>query len=131
MNTTAAKTLTTSIKITAAIEKEMLRMVIEEGYGLRGKSRWITEATQGFLQMPNYPELVDIADVGVEQGRIISFRLQDSLMYEIENAIIEIRKQYPAIEGVKSKIFRASIVQRLLNRAAFQNLQSLEIVVTQ
>ena len=124
MNTTAAtKTLTTSIKLTAAIEKEMLRMVIEEGYGLRGKSRWITEATHGFLLMPNYPELVDIADVELDQGRVISFRLQDSLMHDIEKAIVEIRKQYPAMEGVKSKIFRASILQRLLNAAAYKNLQ--------
>jgi hypothetical protein len=39
-------------------------------------------------------------------------------MLRIEQAIVEVRKQYPTIEGVKSNLIRASIMQRLLREAA-------------
>ena len=47
---------------------------------------------------------------------IVSIRLPEKLMQRIEYAVIQVRKQYPSIEGVKSNLIRASIVQRLLRQ---------------
>ena len=43
--------------------------------------------------------------------------LPDELMFRIDRAIIEVRRQYPAMEGVKSNLIRASIMQRLIREA--------------
>lgn len=121
------KITTTTAKIPKAINQQMLEKIIQDGYGMRGKSRWINEAVTSFLKLDNYPELVDIADDVTNKSstdeseeknkqamEIISLRISNELMLALENAVIEIRKLYPAIEGVKGKIIRASIIQRLI-----------------
>ncbi len=35
-------------------------------------------------------------------------------MKKLDQAIIKVRRQYPAMEGVKSNLIRASIMQRLI-----------------
>ena len=68
-----------------------------------------------FYELPDYPALVDIADdMDNQLTEIVSIRLPESLMIKIEQAIIEVRRHYPAMEGVKSNVVRASIMQRLL-----------------
>jgi hypothetical protein len=64
--------------------------------------------------MELYHELVDIGD---EIGRLIaveSIYLSYELKEKLDNALIVIRKRYPAMEGVQSCIIRTSIIQRLL-----------------
>ncbi len=93
---------------------KMQQRIISDGYGMRGKSKWIIEAIETFLQLPDYPTLVDIAD-GVEHlGEVVSIRLPEELTSKIDQAIIEVRRHYPAMEGVKSNLIRASIMQRLI-----------------
>lgn len=111
-------TVTTSIKLTNTMEMAMLKQVVAEGYGFRGKSKWITEAVEGFLKLENYPELVDIADDIEMLNRVVSCRLPSELADRLDKAVINVRKTYPALEGVKSKIFRASILQRLIKNPA-------------
>lgn len=42
----------------AAVKDAMLSAVVEQRYGLKGKSRWIAEAIQGFLQDPSWMDQV-------------------------------------------------------------------------
>jgi hypothetical protein len=66
------------------------------------------------MAMADYPTLVDIA-VNVDQlDEMLSIRIPEALMRKIEQAVIHVRKQFPTIEGVKSNLIRASIMQRLL-----------------
>jgi hypothetical protein len=107
--------IVTSIKIQKKLHHRLQQRIINDGYGMRGKSTWIIEAIEQFLQLTDYPELVDIADDMDEQlTEMISLRLPESLVKMLENAIIVVRKDYPAMEGVKSNVIRASIMQRLL-----------------
>ena len=50
-------------------------------------------------------------------SEVISIRLPDVLMTKMDKAIIEVRRHYPAMEGVKSNLIRASIMQRLIRNA--------------
>ena len=104
----------TSIKLPATIEKSMLQRIIEVGYGMRGKSRWIAEALEEFLAIPNFQELVDIASDMEGLSKAVSIRLSGSLVKKIDDALIIVRKAYPDLEGVKSNIIRASIMQKLI-----------------
>ena len=111
------KKVMTSIKLQSRLHYKMQQRVISDGYGMRGKSRWIIEAIENFLQLPDYPTLADIAGDMDQLTEVISIRLPDDLMLKIDRAIIEIRRHYPTIEGVKSNLIRASIMQRLIRQA--------------
>lgn len=106
--------LMTSLKIQKMLHYKMQQQVISDGYGMRGKSKWMIEAIERFLELPDYPTLVDIADTMEQLTEIISIRLPEDLMKMLDDAVIEVRRIYPAMEGVKSNLIRASIMQRLI-----------------
>lgn len=108
----------TSIKLQKKLHYTMQQRVISDGYGMRGKSRWIIEAIEDLLQLSDYPTLADIADDMDKVSEIISIRLSEELMLKLDQAIIQVRRHYPAMEGVKSNLIRASIMQRLLRSTA-------------
>lgn len=111
------KKMMTSLKLQKPLHQKMLQRIISDGYGMRGKSRWIIEAIELFLELPDYPTLVDIAGDMDHLAETVSIRVPDLLMIRLEKAVIDVRKSYPAIEGVKSNLIRASIVQRLIRSA--------------
>lgn len=104
----------TSIKVQKKLHYTMQQRIISDGYGMRGKSKWIVEAIEAFLQLPDYPALADIAGDMNQVTETISIRLPDLLTDKIDRAIVEIRRHYPVMEGVKSNLIRASIMQRLI-----------------
>ena len=108
------KKVMTSIKLQKNLHRRLLQRIIEDGYGMRGKSKWIIESVESLLMVDDYPTLVDIAEDMDQLSDIVSIRFPESLMVRIEQAAVNIRKQYPMIEGVKSNLIRASIMQRLL-----------------
>jgi hypothetical protein len=108
------KTAITSIKLQKKLHHKLQQSVINDEYGMRGKNKWIIEAIEAFLRLPDYPSLVDIANYTNQLTDVISLRLPESLMRQLENAVIHVRRDYPAMEGVKSNLIRASIIQRLL-----------------
>jgi len=108
------KKMMTSIKVQKLLHYKMQQRIIGDGYGMRGKSKWIIEAIEEFLQLPDFPSLADIAD-GMEQlTEMVSIRLSDELAVKLDKAIVQVRLQYPTMEGVKSNLIRASILQRLI-----------------
>ncbi len=104
----------TSFKLPTTIHNRLLEQVIKDGYGMRGKSKWVTEAIQDFLKLEDFPEMVSIAEDMVQLSEMVCLRLPESLLNELEKAVIIIRTAYPAIEGVKSNLIRASILQRII-----------------
>lgn len=112
------KKVVTSIKLQKKLHHRLQQRIIEDGYGMRGKSKWIIESVESLLQLNDYPTLVEIAEDMDQLSDIISIRLPEDLMNQIERAVVQVRKQYPTIEGVKSNLIRASIVQRLLREPA-------------
>ena len=108
------KKMMTSIKLQNRLHYKLQQRVISDGYGMRGKSRWMIEAIENFLQLPDYPALVDIADDMDQLSDIVCIRLSEELMLKLDQAIIQVRRHYPAMEGVKSNLIRASIIQRLI-----------------
>ena len=111
------KKMMTSIKLQKMLHYKMQQRIISDGYGMRGKSKWIIEAIEALLQLPDYPSLVDIAVDMDKLSEIVSIRLPEDLMDKLDASIIKIRRYYPAMEGVKSNLIRASIVQRLIRQS--------------
>lgn len=107
----------TSIKLQKNLHRRLQQQIIEDGYGMRGKSKWIIESIESLLSLADYPDLVEIAEDMDQLNDMVSIRMPEGLMLRIEQAIVQVRKQYPTIEGVKSNLIRASIMQRLLRQA--------------
>lgn len=110
------KKVMTSIKLQKNLHRKLLQQIIQDGYGMRGKSKWIIESIESLLVISDYPTLVDIAEDMDQLSDMVSIRVPEGLMLRIEQAVINVRKQYPTIEGVKSNLIRASIMQRLLRQ---------------
>lgn len=108
------KKLMTSIKLQKNLHYKLLQNIISDGYGMRGKSQWIIEAIDAFLSLPDYPTLVDLAGEMDQLSDVVSVRIPENLMLKIDRSIIQVRKHFPAMEGVKSNLIRASIMQRLI-----------------
>ena len=108
------KSTMTSVKLPKPVFTRLLNRVVNDGYGLRGKSKWIIDAIERFLELPNFPELVDIANDMDDLSEVVSMRLSESLVTKIDQAVIQVRINYPSMEGVRSNIIRASIIQAIL-----------------
>lgn len=97
--------------------KTMLRQAVaDDGYGGKGKSRWVREAlTQLFEHDP------DLMNVGVGDDLEVN-DAEDAFFLNMENglaidaAVEVIRSQYPRAEGIQSAIVRAAVRHRLRGR---------------
>jgi hypothetical protein len=107
---------TLTAKLPTEIHQKILERIIHDKYGMRGKSKWINEALEIFLGLPDFHEFVEIGEEmeQIEMNGIISIRIPNTLYHKLEDAVIQVRKQHPGMEGVKSKIIRASLLQRLI-----------------
>jgi hypothetical protein len=103
-----------SIILSASATKEIRERMLKEGYSLREKSKWVSEAIEDFLMLNEYHTLVEMAELLDDFYKTEAFYITPDLEDKLEKAIIEVRKNHPAIEGVKSLIVRASIVRRLV-----------------
>jgi hypothetical protein len=104
----------TTVRLPQTTRREMMNAVIADGYGMRGKSRWISEAIAQLLSIHNFPELVDIGDELSGLYDVEAIYLTPELKNLLDQALIAVRKNYPSMEGVQSCIIRTSIMQRLL-----------------
>jgi hypothetical protein len=109
-------TLTGTFKILDTLNRKVDEKIIADGYGMRGKSRWIREAIEDLFTYSDYAELVSLSDDTENCKCSISIRLPRTLFLDIEKAVINIRKEFPELEGIKSKIVRTAIVQRLIRK---------------
>lgn len=104
----------TTLKLPKNVHLLVQQKVIADGLGMRGKSDWVRDAIELFLQRSDYPELVEIASDVVSLDDTISLRLSEEVIGKIDQAVLTVRQKYPLMEGVQSNIIRASIIQKLL-----------------
>ncbi len=104
----------TTVRLPKSTRQEMVHAIIANGYGMRGKSKWVSEAITHLLAIPDFHELVDIGDEIGELIEVESIYLTPQLKGALDEALILIRQHYPSMEGVQSCIIRTSIIQRLL-----------------
>lgn len=93
---------------------EIRQKMLNEGYSLREKSKWYSEAIASFLELNNFHLYVEMATEVDELSKAETIYISKELEINLENSIVKVRKEFPALEGVKSLIIRASIVRRLL-----------------
>lgn len=110
--------MNTKIKITfvlpEVLQRDFKEKMVKDGYDLKGKSRWVSEAIETLLGLNSFADLVKLNDEMQGFEKFESVIVARDLKKQVDEAVINIRKTYPAIEGVQSRILRTAIVQRLL-----------------
>lgn len=104
-----------TVRLPPELDQELSHQVIAQGYGMRGKSKWVSEAIDKFLALEDYIELVaygeDLVDAHFKKPQ--AFYVDSDVVNRIQDAVIAVRQSNPTLEGVKSLIIRSSIMQRL------------------
>jgi hypothetical protein len=117
-----------TFKIPVSLERQMDMEIVSQGFGLKGKSKWISEAIDEFLTLPDEQFILDCIDYGQYFERLdksISFTPTDEAERLLSEWVVKARMKMPMLEGVKSKIIRTAIIQRLLGSAkTFQKVHS-------
>jgi len=103
-----------SFVLPESLQEEFKQKVLDDGYDSKGKSRWVSESVEQLLKLKSYPDLVKLNDEMKGFNKLESVVVIKELKDQIDSAIVEIRKNFPSIEGVQSRIFRTAIVQRIL-----------------
>lgn len=118
------KIATKSFKIPASLEIEMNKKIVSQGYGLRGKSKWICDVLCQFLKCSDEQFVLDCIEYAEELERLdksITFRPTAEVDELLNRWVVKSRLSMPTLEGVKSKIIRTAIFHGLL-----ESTQSIE-----
>lgn len=111
------KTKKITVRFSSQLKQAMDKSIIERGYGLHGKSRWVSEAIVALANIMHLNELIDDGE-NIHQGTlevVEAFYLPESTVKILRELMLNARKHNPLLEGVQSSIIRASVVNKLLS----------------
>lgn len=122
-------TIKLSFTVPTALQEEMRKAIVGDGYGLRGKSKWVSEAILSLLSQKNFPFLVNVSDEMSGLDKVDTICVDKEMKRAIDEAALEIRKKYLSMEGIQSRIIRTALMQRLL-RGIKEDFRSPEKSIT-
>lgn len=101
----------------SALKVQLSEAVKADGYGGKGKSRWVREALKQLFE--DDPELVTVGlgDALETNDAEDTFYLDEEGMGFIDHAVTMVRAQDPRFEGVQSALLRAAIRWRFRGRS--------------
>lgn len=109
-----SKKVKISFVIPEGLQKDLKERIVLDGYSLKGKSQWVAEAVELLLKIDSYMDLVKVNDVMKGFEKFESVLVDRKLKIQLDESVINIRKKYPEVDGVQSRIMRTAILQRLL-----------------
>ncbi len=96
------------------LQTELRERIVKDGYSLKEKSRWISEAIELLLELENFAEFVRFSDEMSNFKKSETVIISVSLKNKLDQSIMKLRQLYPLMEGVQSRIIRTAIVQKIL-----------------
>lgn len=103
-----------SFVLPEGLQKDLRERMVLDGYSLKGKSQWVAEAVEKLFQLNDFMDLVKVNDVMQGFEKFESVLIDKKLKMQLDDGVIQVRKRYPEIDGVQSRIMRTAILQRLL-----------------
>src|SRR5436190_22990397 len=105
-----------TVRFPKRLKKELQTSLVNSGYGLHGKSRWLKEAIIVFLKLNDF---IDYVDQGIdinqaELTEVEAFYLDMEIIQLLKEAYVRIRVQNPLFEGIQSAFIRATVVYQLM-----------------
>lgn len=96
------------------LQQDLRKQMVTDGYSLKGKSLWVSESVERLFNFENYIDLVKVNDEMTGFEKTESILIDKGLKAKIDESIINVRRKYPELDGVQSRIMRTAILQRLL-----------------
>ena len=109
-----SKKVKISFVIPESLQKDLKKRIVLDGYNLKEKSQWVVEAVEQLFKIDSYIDLVKVNDVMHGFEKFESVLVDRKLKAQLDESVINIRRKYPEIDGVQSRIMRTAILQRLL-----------------
>jgi len=104
----------TTIRLPRRLKEDMMHKMIEDDYGLRGKSRWICEAIEQLLDRPQWSDEM-LADYALKGDDVDVVTLTPEVVKIINDAIPIAIQEYPNLKGgAQSAIIRTAINARVM-----------------
>lgn len=103
----------TTYKIPHDLKIEMLTAVTRDGYGLKGKSKWIKTAIQALLEDDPELKTVGIGDALTKNNSVDVVNLPKDIKDQLMDGIYTLRRRDPLWEGVQGALIRAAIKHQL------------------
>lgn len=110
------KTKKITVRFSNKLKQAMEKSIIENGYGMHGKSKWVSEAITVFASLSNLNEFIEEGE-NINQGmleKVEAFYLSSSTMLILKELMMKARQYNPLLEGVQSSIVRASVINKLI-----------------
>lgn len=109
-----SKKVKISFVIPESLQKDLKERIVLDGYSLKGKSQWVAEAVEHLFEIKSYIDLVKVNDVMQGFEKFESILIERKLKNQVDESVISVKKKYPEMDGVQSRIMRTAILQRLL-----------------
>src|ERR1700733_6811562 len=106
---TMPKKVKVSFVLPERLQKDLKERIVMDGYSLKGKSQWVAEAVEQLFKFDSYMDLVKVNDVMHGFEKFESVLIDMKLKIQVDESVISIRRKYPEIEGVQSRIMRTAI----------------------
>lgn len=103
-----------SFVLPEGLQKDLKERMVQDGYSLKGKSQWVSEAVEKLLGLDSFVDFVKVNDVMHGFEKFESIVVDKQLKTKLDESVIKIRRKYPEIDGVQSRIMRTAILQRLI-----------------
>ena len=108
----------TSFRMPVALESKMQKTITASGFGPRGKSKWLCREIERFLLTDREGFVVDAVrffeDI-TSHNKSICFRPTATVQDLLSTWFIRVRRARPEMEGVKSKIIRAAVMNSIFD----------------
>ena len=107
-----------TFKLQGKIKGDMSDAIKNEGYGKRGKAKWISEAIENLVDNVDFLELMAVgldepSDLLADADGIF---LNEEVRRKLDNALVRLRREYPQYNINQSAVVRTAIFQRLIRR---------------
>jgi hypothetical protein len=105
-----------TVRFGKRLKTEMQHAITHSDYGLRGKSRWLSESIDMFVSQKHYIDLIENGSEinQAELTEVEAFYLSHDTAQKIRSATTLLRTQFPLFEGVQSAFIRACVTFRLM-----------------
>lgn len=95
------------------LKAQLPKSILSDGYNMRQKSKWVTEAIESLLSNPEW-EGVLLSEVSIKPDTKDVFRIPAELVVRINQEAARISLENPSLRANLSSIVRAAINRRLM-----------------
>ena len=102
-----------TVKMTNALKTNLPRSILNDGYNMRQKSKWVVETIISLLANSDWEGAL-LSEVSIKPETKDVFRIPSDVLATINKEAARIEMNHPSLRANQSSIIRAAINRRLM-----------------